>query len=1794
MPEKVKRLPRLIFFFGGLFTTLLLVVALYQPILFGIVQVVAQQIAKSQELSLRFKIHGSIFSDLYVEDLHLRPLAQNTNAPLERVDAERVGLRYNLFSLLKKDFLNVVELVELKGVSMVVHQSPLPQQEAPTSLRMPAIIPRKIDIQDINLIVRGEAGDLEIRKFALAFQQGEEGYLACEALRVPAVGAWNQIRAGLRYDRGQLELTDFALEPLVAVNRLEVDLSGSEQGRYRLALDARAMESPVVANVIYDQPADSPFLDATFKITGLELSRIQRLLPIPISGSVSRMELQLNGNLNRPKSFSGSIGVAANDLRYGEYSIDTANVAVRIDKGSGRIQELGVNAGPNRVRASGTFILPETPNELLSGSTADLGFAAEVRGPDRYVPDLNATTLVTGIAGLANGRAQLVVDASAQNISIPRSVPGLAISAVNTDLFAVAHFPLTGDPWKSVAAIAVSNVTNISYRDAHIRQVQVVAETTDTKTATANLTLRTGESRAEVTANLPLPSSAAPFDPELIAGHLKFNIATITDFISQNSIAGNLTANGDIRFDHLQADGAIRANGNQLKYRGMILQSLDLDAVFRKQLAQVRDFRINFDPANFIDLRGSAQLADPFPFQADGQVTFKDVAVLNEFLGDMGLQPGLSGGININFTGTGDVRNPTAQLQVSGNQLQYRGFVVQGIDVQAKVEHATADVHTCRISLDPNNYIDISGNARLSDPNPYQARGRIQFQNLNLFDALLKNLGQPQGLGGALSANFSGTGNRHSAAAELQMQGEQLRYRGLLIQNLNAEATVANSKADLQTCRLTLDAKNHLELKGTAQLADPYPYELNGIIELTDIGVFDELLKNLGQRGGLSGNLNGTLSSNGDAKHPAAHLQLSGDRLNYLGLLIPSLGVEAALEGGRADLKTCRVTVNDSDYLDVTGNVGLVAPYPYETRGAIILRDLRAFDQLLKNFGQPGDLSGSLSLNFSGNGDAKKPTAHLQVLGDELRYRGLPVQKVDMEAKVEDSLATIETGKVTLDAANYIDLTGESGIVEPYNYKTNGEIELKNLTVFNDLLKSTGQSPTLSGNVHANWSATGNVRDVIPDARLEVLARQIKYRGLLIQSVDIDGNLLQRKLDLPSCKIVFNQNNFIDARGDAVLDDPYDYDADAKIQFQDLGFLNEVSKSFGQDLGLGGKLSATWTGKGPLKDQTGNLEIHGDQIQVKGVQRIKFDMAGNYQGMNAEIPRLQFSSPYADLDTSMRFDRRLLEIPALTISKNGNKITGSIKIPLNLDSGAKVDLDGPVDLNLQADKISLSSFQPGKPQVTGTVAFQIQASQTLRNPFLQLTASARDVRTTAVSTLSAAQGDLSVRVADKVLTVDGKLQQQDVHPLLLTGRVPFDVGEVIETGKLPEDTPLQFAIKWPDNNLEFIRKIVPDVKVVEGTTSVDVAINGTIKRPDLSGEIRARLSRFQAKTDTIPPIADFVATITFRRDHVQFDQLKGLAGGGLFGVNGAIDLTDGTNPKFNIGVTGNQVLLTRSDGIVVRANINLAIQGPLSSGEVSGTVGITDSRFFKDIDILPLNLPGRPPPQPPTAALPKIAVDTPPFRDWKFNISIRTDDAFLIQSNLARGRVTISLQAGGTGAAPTVTGFVQVDHLVASLPFSRMEITDGRIDFVQGGNILDPGLSILGRSTVGDYDVRMRIFGNVLNPTVLLDSSPPLAQGDILVLLATGATTSQFQQDPSLLAGRATFIVLEQVFRKFFPSTNQKEPFIDRFTVNVVPGTKAGEQNILSSFKLTKNWEIIGVFGTGSYQGRLKYLVRFR
>src|ERR1700722_17252336 len=65
-PNRIRWLRYLL---GGTVAGLLLTVIFYQPIFFGLAHFVAQQIANSQSLQIQFKIHGSIFTDLTLEDV---------------------------------------------------------------------------------------------------------------------------------------------------------------------------------------------------------------------------------------------------------------------------------------------------------------------------------------------------------------------------------------------------------------------------------------------------------------------------------------------------------------------------------------------------------------------------------------------------------------------------------------------------------------------------------------------------------------------------------------------------------------------------------------------------------------------------------------------------------------------------------------------------------------------------------------------------------------------------------------------------------------------------------------------------------------------------------------------------------------------------------------------------------------------------------------------------------------------------------------------------------------------------------------------------------------------------------------------------------------------------------------------------------------------------------------------------------------------------------------------------------------------------------------------------------------------------------------------------------------------------------------------------------------------------------------------------------------------------------------------------------------------------------------------
>ncbi len=147
-----------------------------------------------------------------------------------------------------------------------------------------------------------------------------------------------------------------------------------------------------------------------------------------------------------------------------------------------------------------------------------------------------------------------------------------------------------------------------------------------------------------------------------------------------------------------------------------------------------------------------------------------------------------------------------------------------------------------------------------------------------------------------------------------------------------------------------------------------------------------------------------------------------------------------------------------------------------------------------------------------------------------------------------------------------------------------------------------------------------------------------------------------------------------------------------------------------------------------------------------------------------------------------------------------------------------------------------------------------------------------------------------------------------------------------------------------------------------------------------------------------------------------------------------------TEPNLDLRLVANSILVARNDNLTARVDADIKVEGPLKSATVRGQVLTTNSRFFKNIDIIPIALPGRPAPhpQPPSVAPPTLSFPDPPLRDWKFDLTIKSKDPILIRGNLANGSAIVDMKITGTGLHPKVQGQVRLENFEATLPFSTL------------------------------------------------------------------------------------------------------------------------------------------------------------
>ena len=696
---------------------------------------------------------------------------------------------------------------------------------------------------------------------------------------------------------------------------------------------------------------------------------------------------------------------------------------------------------------------------------------------------------------------------------------------------------------------------------------------------------------------------------------------------------------------------------------------------------------------------------------------------------------------------------------------------------------------------------------------------------------------------------------------------------------------------------------------------------------------------------------------------------------------------------------------------------------------------------------------------------------------------------------------------------------------------------------------------------------------------------------------------------LDALKITPGGAGEITASGRVRLDGAMAYSGELAAKFADLSKLRALAAAAGHSADLGGRLNLDWSGSGEIQTakHSGTARLDAAALRHDAVRVDEVRIAADYTPDSAATRELHVVADKVKLGGQVAWRENRLSLSALSVALSGDEIlTGDASFPL-ASGGPRgpVPDDQPLSARLrvkQADIAKLAgSFGVAVP-ASGSVTADVSLDGTLAKPDGVVTVALKNVKSAKAAALAPAEADIRLKFGDAKAALSAVVQQRDIQPLTLEASVPLDLEKLRADPASALKLPLAASVKLPATSLAIVPRFVPAIAKLDGTVAADIAIRGTPAEPRVDGDISVNAKSLRMSSPGVPPVSNIAARIAFTGDAATIRELRGETGGGSFNAGGSVKFADPANPVFDLRLRSDKVLVLRDESTTVRADADVALAGPLKAARVSGAVFVTQGRFTKDVDILPLSLPGKPKPKVRSVAAPrKVSFPDPPLRDWTFDLAIKTreKDPFLVRGNIARGAASLDLRLGGTGLNPYLTGSVRIDEFRAELPASRLEITRGFVTFAQDAPF-EPRIDIQGQTRVGKTTVTVMISGTASAPRLELESEPPLPQRDILSLLATGTTTTEIGSNTGALASKAALLTVKRWWRRTFkkddPEEDDAPSLLDRFELDVGSvDPRTGRPDVTGTLRVTDQIFFLGEIDMqGQTIGRVKYLIRFR
>jgi hypothetical protein len=629
--------------------------------------------------------------------------------------------------------------------------------------------------------------------------------------------------------------------------------------------------------------------------------------------------------------------------------------------------------------------------------------------------------------------------------------------------------------------------------------------------------------------------------------------------------------------------------------------------------------------------------------------------------------------------------------------------------------------------------------------------------------------------------------------------------------------------------------------------------------------------------------------------------------------------------------------------------------------------------------------------------------------------------------------------------------------------------------------------------------------------------------------------------------------------------------------------------------------SASWSGGGDLAAGThrGEMVIGGAEwlqpekppVNAKG--SVSYEWPGK-----VDLSALEVKTQEQTILLNAGLGDGMLELKSFKWTDGVTEMAeGTAKLPVPEDFSKWKDTlandKRPVEVSIESKVLSLSKLKPWLPQAaqldeTSTGEVKVKIAGSYGSPQVDLALDILNLRTPDNPKVPPADVKLTIKGNEGRMVLDGTVTTPDYNPVVIKAAMPFKPAEWAENPESIKDEPVEARLDLPRLDLSRFASLVPALKQLTGILTGNVVVAGQVGKPEIKGSVNLANGSVILAEGDFPPITGVAADVDLTLQQVSVKTLRATIAGGSVQAGGTLALQKGKPGDIDFRLQASHLPLVRNDMMIVRASADLRLQGLFEKAALTGNVGIVDSLFYRDIELLPIGTTSR---GVDAASLPKIdaakaspAAGVPaPFGDWTLNVTVKTNDPFLIRGNLGTGEVQVDVKVGGTVAAPAPDGAVRIRDGVAVLPFSTLKVPRGIVRFTPETG-LDPILEIRGFAEPRPYRVDVYVHGRASDPQLVLTSNPPLPEHEIMTLLATG-TTSAGLENTQAASSRALQLLFEEMRRGRLPFARQLRPVmkvLDRVDFNLAESDPYdGDSFSTATIALTDRWFISAGMGEG-------------